>query len=143
MLKEFREFAIRGNVVDLAVGVIIGAAFGTIVTSLVNDVIMPPIGLALGGVDFTNLFVLLKDGAKVPGPYASLAAAKTAGAVTINVGVFINALINFLIVAFAVFLVVKGINAARREKPPAPVAPAPTPQEKLLMEIRDLMKVRV
>jgi large conductance mechanosensitive channel len=143
MLKEFREFAIRGNVVDLAVGVIIGAAFGTIVTSLVNDVIMPPIGLALGGVDFTNLFVLLKDGAKVPGPYASLAAAKAAGAVTINVGVFINALINFVIVAFAVFLLVKGINAARRQTPPAPVAAAPTPQEKLLMEIRDLMKARV
>jgi large conductance mechanosensitive channel len=143
MLKEFREFAIRGNVVDLAVGVIIGAAFGTIVSSLVNDVIMPPIGLALGGVDFTNLFVLLKEGAKAPGPYPSLAAAKAAGAVTINVGVFVNAIINFVIVAFAVFLLVKGINAARREAPPAPVEAAPTPQEKLLMEIRDLMKARV
>ena len=143
MFKEFREFAVRGNVVDLAVGVIIGAAFGAVVTSLVNDVIMPPIGLILGGVDFSNLFVVLKEGAKAAGPYASLAEAKAAGAVTVNIGVFINALINFLIVAFAVFLVVKGVNAARRQTPPAPVEAAPTPQEKLLMEIRDLMKARV
>ena len=143
MLKEFREFAIRGNVVDLAVGVIIGAAFGTIVTSLVNDVIMPPIGLALGGVDFSSLMVVLKEGTKAPGPYSTPAQAKDALAVTMNIGVFINALINFVIVAFAVFLLVKGINAARRETPPAPVAAAPTPQEKLLMEIRDLLKARV
>ena len=142
MFKEFREFAVRGNVVDLAVGVIIGVAFGAVVTSLVNDVIMPPIGLILGGVDFSNLFVVLKEGAKAAGPYASLAEAKAAGAVTVNIGVFINAVINFLIVAFAVFLVVKGVNAARRQTPP-PVEAAPTPQEKLLMEIRDLMKARV
>jgi large conductance mechanosensitive channel len=143
MFKEFREFAIRGNVVDLAVGVIIGAAFGTIVNSLVNDVIMPPIGLVLGGVDFSNLFVVLKEGVKAAGPYASLAEAKAAGAVTVNIGVFINALINFTIVAFAVFLLVKGINAARRAAPPAPADAAPPPQEKLLMEIRDLLKARV
>jgi large conductance mechanosensitive channel len=142
MFKEFREFAIRGNVVDLAVGVIIGAAFGTIVNSLVNDVIMPPIGLLLGGVDFSNLFIVLKEGTKAPGPYASLAEAKAAGAVSINIGVFINALINFTIVAFAVFLVVKGVNAARRATPPEPAEAAPTPQEKLLMEIRDLLKAR-
>jgi large conductance mechanosensitive channel len=143
MFKEFREFAVRGNVVDLAVGVIIGVAFGAVVTSLVNDVIMPPIGLILGGVDFSNLFVVLKEGAKAAGPYASLAEAKAAGAVTVNIGVFINAVINFFIVAFAVFLVVKAANAARRQTPPAPVEAAPTPQEKLLMEIRDLMKARV
>jgi large conductance mechanosensitive channel len=143
MFKEFREFAVRGNVVDLAVGVIIGVAFGAVVTSLVNDVIMPPIGLILGGVDFSNLFVVLKEGAKAASPYASLAEAKAAGAVTVNIGVFINAVINFIIVAFAVFLVVKGVNAARRQTPPAPVETAPTPQEKLLMEIRDLMKARV
>lgn len=143
MLKEFREFAIRGNVVDMAVGLIIGAAFGTIVTSLVNDVIMPPIGLMLGGVDFANLFVVLKDGAKAAGPYATLADAKAASAVTLNIGVFINAIISFTIVAFAVFMVVKGVNAARREPPAAPAAPpAPTPSEKLLAEIRDLLKAR-
>jgi large conductance mechanosensitive channel len=143
MFKEFREFAMRGNVIDLAVGVIIGAAFGTVVTSIVNDVIMPPIGLALGGVDFSSLMVVLKEGTKAPGPYASPAQAKDALAVTINIGVFINAIINFLIVAVAVFMVVKVVNAARREKPAPAVAPAPTPQEKLLMEIRDLMKARV
>jgi len=140
MLKEFREFAVRGNVVDMAVGLIIGAAFGTIVTSLVNDVIMPPIGLLLGGVDFTNLFVVLKEGTKGPGPYATLADAKAASAVTLNIGVFINAIISFAIVAFAVFMVVKGVNAARRE--PAAAPPAPTPTEQLLAEIRDLLKAR-
>jgi large conductance mechanosensitive channel len=140
MLKEFREFAIRGNVVDMAVGLIIGAAFGTIVTSLVNDVIMPPIGLLLGGVDFANLFVVLKEGTKGPGPYATLADAKAASAVTLNIGVFINAIISFAIVAFAVFMVVKGVNAARRE--PAPAPPAPTPTEQLLAEIRDLLRAR-
>jgi large conductance mechanosensitive channel len=141
MLKEFREFAIRGNVVDMAVGLIIGAAFGTIVTSLVNDVIMPPIGLLLGGVDFGNLFIVLKDGARFPGQsYASLAEAKAAGAVTLNIGVFINAIISFAIVTFAVFMVVKGVNAARREPAPAPAAPTPT--EQLLAEIRDLLKAR-
>ena len=123
MLKEFREFAMRGNVVDMAVGIIIGAAFGTIVSSLVNDVVMPPIGLLLGNVDFSNLFVVLKDGT-APGPYPSLAAAKAAGAVSLNVGVFINAVINFVIVAFAVFLLIRSINKLR--KSPAPVPAEPT-----------------
>ena len=141
MLKEFREFAIRGNVVDMAVGLIIGAAFGAIVTSLVNDVIMPPIGLLLGGVDFANLFVVLKEGTKGPGPYATLADAKAASAVTLNIGVFINAIISFAIVVFAVFMVVKAVNAARREPAAAP-PPAPTPTEHLLAEIRDLLKAR-
>jgi large conductance mechanosensitive channel len=110
MLKEFKAFAMRGNVLDLAVGIIIGGAFGTIVKSLVDDVIMPPIGLALGNVDFSNLFVLLKAGPKAPPPYASLADAHAAGAVTLNYGVFINSIIAFLIVAFAVFLVVRAAN---------------------------------
>jgi large conductance mechanosensitive channel len=110
MLKEFKAFAMRGNVLDLAVGIILGGAFGTIVKSLVDDVIMPPIGLALGNVDFSNLFVLLKAGPKGPPPYASLADAHGAGAVTLNYGVFINSIIAFLIVAFAVFLVVRAAN---------------------------------
>jgi large conductance mechanosensitive channel len=139
MLKEFREFAMRGNVVDLAVGLILGAAFGAIVTSFVNDVIMPPIGMLLGGADFSNLFVLLKEG-KLPPPYASVAAAKAAGAITLNIGLFINTLINFVFVAFAMFLLVKGMNAARRTAPVAP--PEAPPQEKLLAEIRDLLKAR-
>ena len=138
MLREFKEFAVRGNVIDIAVGLIIGAAFGTIVTSLVNDVIMPPIGLLLGGVDVSNLFVVLKEGANAPGPYASPAAAKAAGAVTVNIGVFINTVISFLLISLAVFLVVKGVNRLRREAPPA--APEATPQEKLLTEIRDLLR---
>ena len=140
MLKEFKEFAMRGNVVDMAVGIIIGAAFGTIVKSLVADVIMPPIGLALGNVDFSNLFILLKDGSPV-GPYAALAAAKEAGAVTLNYGAFINTVLSFIIVAFAVFMVIRGINNMKREeeeKPPAP--PEPSAEEKLLTEIRDLLK---
>jgi large conductance mechanosensitive channel len=115
MLKEFKEFAMRGNVVDMAVGIIIGAAFGTIVKSLVSDVIMPPIGLLLGNVDFSNLFVVLKQGATA-GPYASLADAQAAGAVSINYGTFINTLISFVIVAFAVFLVIRGINKMKRQK---------------------------
>jgi large conductance mechanosensitive channel len=110
MLKEFKAFALRGNVLDLAVGIIIGGAFGTIVKSLVDDVIMPPIGLALGNVDFANLFALLKVGPKAPPPYASLADAHAAGAVTINYGQFINNIITFLIVAFAVFLVIRAAN---------------------------------
>jgi large conductance mechanosensitive channel len=120
MLKEFKEFAMRGNVVDMAVGIIIGAAFGTIVNSLVQDVIMPPIGLLLGNIDFSNFFAVLKEG-KVAEPYASVAAAKAAGAVTINYGVFINTLITFVIVAFAVFLLVRTINKLKRqgEAPPA------------------------
>jgi large conductance mechanosensitive channel len=119
MLKEFKAFIMRGNVLDLAVGIIIGAAFGTIVKSLVDDVVMPPIGLALGNVDFSNLFVLLKEGAKAAPPYASLADAKAAGAVTINYGQFINNLVTFIIVAFAVFLVVR---AANRLRPPEAAA---------------------
>jgi len=122
MLKEFKEFAMRGNVVDMAVGIIIGGAFGTIVKSLVADVIMPPIGLLLGGVDFTDLFVILKEGSSA-GPYATLAAAQEAGAVVISYGVFINAVISFLIVAFAVFLLIRTINQLRREEEEAPAAP--------------------
>jgi len=123
MLKEFKEFAMRGNVVDMAVGIVIGAAFGTIVKSFVDDVLMPPIGLLLGNVDFANLFITLKEGSKAAGPYASLAAAKGAGAVTLNLGVFINTIISFIIIAFAVFMVIKGINRMKREKegPPAEV----------------------
>jgi len=123
VFKEFREFAVKGNVVDMAVGIIIGAAFGTIVKSLVDDLIMPPIGLLMGKVDFANLFVLLKDG-KTPGPYLSLADAKTAAAVTLNYGMFINTIVSFLIVAFSVFLVVKYINRLRREQETVPVQPA-------------------
>ncbi len=115
MLNEFKIFAMRGNVVDMAVGIIIGGAFGTIVKSLVSDVMMPPLGLLMGGVDFADLFIILKEGATV-GPYATLAAAQAAGAVTISYGVFINAVISFLIVAFAVFLLIKGINTLQREK---------------------------
>jgi large conductance mechanosensitive channel len=143
MFKEFREFAIRGSVVDMAVGLIIGGAFGTIVTSLVNDVLMPPIGLMLGGVDFSNLFVVLKEGSAAAGPYPSVAAAKAAGAVTVNIGLFVNAIISFTIVAFAVFMVVRAVNAARRQPPPVEAAPpAPTPTEQLLGEIRDLLRAR-
>ena len=115
MFKEFKEFAMRGNVVDMAVGIIIGGAFGTIVKSLVSDVMMPPLGLLLGGVDFSDLFITLKEGATA-GPYVTLAAAQKAGAVTISYGIFINAVISFLIVAFAVFLLIKGINKLQREK---------------------------
>ena len=140
MLKEFKEFAMRGNVIDLAVGVVIGGAFGLIVTSLVNDVIMPPIGLVTGGVDFSNLFVTLREGLKAPGPYASLQQAKDAGAVTINIGVFLNTVIQFTIIAFAIFLLVRTINRLRRQEPPPPAAP--TPSETLLAEIRDLLKAR-
>jgi large conductance mechanosensitive channel len=119
MLKDFREFAMRGNVIDMAVGIIIGAAFGTIVKTLVDDVLMPPIGLFLGGVDFSNFFLVLKHGAKAAGPYAALADAKAAGAVTLNYGLFINSLISFLIVAFSVFMLVHGINKLKLEPKPA------------------------
>jgi large conductance mechanosensitive channel len=122
MLKEFKEFAMRGNVVDMAVGIIIGAAFGQIVTSLVNDVLMPPIGLLLGNVDFSNLFAVLKEGA-VAGPYASLADAQAAGAVTLNYGVFVNTVINFVIVAFAVFLLIRSINRFQRQEEAPPAEP--------------------
>jgi large conductance mechanosensitive channel len=127
MFKEFKEFAMRGSVVDMAVGIIIGAAFGTIIKSLVADILMPPIGLLLGNVDFSNLIITLKEGAKAPGPYASLAAAQQAGAVTLNLGVFINTIISFIIVAFSVFLVIKGLNRLKREE--APPAAEPTTKE--------------
>jgi len=117
MFKEFKEFVMKGNVMDMAVGIIIGAAFGTIIKSLVDDVLMPPIGLLLGNVDFSNLLVVIKEG-KVVGPYATLAAAKAAGAVTVNIGVFINTVISFLIVAFSVFLVIKNVNRLKKEPPP-------------------------
>jgi large conductance mechanosensitive channel len=119
MLKEFKEFAMRGNVLDLAVGIIIGGAFGTIVKSLVDDILMPPIGLALGNVDFSNIFLLLKEGPKAAAPYASLADAKAAGAVTMNVGLFINSIITFLIVAFSVFLLVRAAMRMRPAEAPA------------------------
>lgn len=123
MLKDFKEFAVRGNVVDMAVGIIVGAAFGTIVNSLVADIIMPPIGLLLGKVDFSNLFLVLKEGA-APSPYVSLADARKSGAVTLNIGLFINTIISFLIVAFAVFVVIRNINRLKKEEPAAPAAPA-------------------
>lgn len=137
MLKEFREFIARGNVVDMAVGIIIGVAFTAIVTSLVNDVIMPPLGIVLGGADFSEQYILLAG----DGPYESLAAAQEAGASTLNYGLFINAVINFLIVAFVVFLFVRRVNAMRRKQAEKPAeAPKPPRQEVLLEEIRDLLK---
>jgi large conductance mechanosensitive channel len=126
MFKEFKEFAMRGNVVDMATGIIIGGAFGTIVKSLVDDVLMPPIGMLLGGMDFSNLFVILKEG-KTPGPYLALASAKEAGAVSINYGLFINAVISFLIVAFAIFMVIKGMNTMRRQQEAPPAEPTTKP----------------
>ncbi len=138
MLKEFKEFIMRGNVLDLAVAVIIGAAFGSIVNSFVNDLLMPPIGLLLGGVDFSNLFLVL-DG----GSYDTLAAAQEAGAVTLNYGLFVNTIINFLIIAFAIFMVVKAANQMQGEEEEAPEAPPePSAEEKLLAEIRDLLKAQ-
>lgn len=125
MLKEFKAFALRGNVIDLAVGIIIGGAFGTIVKSLVDDVIMPPIGLLLGNVNFSNLFLLLKPGSKAPPPYPTLADAQAAGTVTINYGVFLTNVVTFLIVAFAVFLLVRAIN--RLKPPEAAAAPNTKP----------------
>jgi large conductance mechanosensitive channel len=134
MLKEFKEFAMRGNVIDLAFGVILGAAFTTIVNSLVKDIIMPPIGYIMGGIDFSNYFIVIKG----DGNYPTLKAAQDAGAVTVNYGVFINAVINFLIVAFALFLVVKQINRFHKKEEAAP--PPPTRSEELLAEIRDTLK---
>jgi len=137
MLREFKEFAVRGNVVDMAVGIIIGGAFGTIVQSLVKDVLMPPIGLLLGGVDFSEIFLVLKG----QGPYATLADATADGAVTLNIGLFVNHLISFLIVAFAVFVLVKGINRLRRQQAKAPTEPTAPPEEILLLrEIRDALR---
>jgi large conductance mechanosensitive channel len=143
MLKEFKEFAVKGTVLDMAVGIIIGAAFGTVVQSMVNDVLMPPIGILLGGVDFTDLFITLRQGA-VPGPYVNLEAAREAGAVTINYGVFVNSVISFLIVAFAVFMLVRSFNKLKRQEEKAlDVAPAAPPADVVLLsEIRDLLKQR-
>ena len=120
MLKEFKEFAMRGNVVDMAVGIVIGGAFGTIVKSVVDDVIMPPIGLAMGGVDFAEKYLMLKAGGDGASAYATLAAAKEAGAVTLNYGLFINSVISFVIVAFALFMLIKGMNSMKREAEVAP-----------------------
>lgn len=137
-VKEFKEFALKGNVIDLAVAVVIGGAFGKIVTSLVNDIIMPPIGLLMGGVDFTSLFVSL-DGVD----YETIDAAREAAAPVIAYGSFIQVIIEFLIIALAIFVVIKGINSFKRKEEAAPAAPpAPTPSEKLLEEIRDLLKSR-
>jgi large conductance mechanosensitive channel len=139
MFEEFRTFISRGNVIDMAVGIIIGAAFTAIVTSLVNDMIMPPIGVILGGIDFSNFFISLKSG-----DYPTLKAAQDAGIPTINYGLFINAVVKFLIVAFAVFLLVKQVNKLRSlgKKPETPAAPPPPREEVLLTEIRDLLKAR-
>ncbi len=137
MLKEFREFAIRGNLVDMAVGITIGAAFGLLAASFVADVFSPPLGLLLGGVDFSDMFAVLRAGSPPP-PYASLEMAKAAGAVTLNYGLFINTVINFLIVAIAMFAVVKAVNRLKRAKEAAPAPPSG--EEKLLMEIRDLLR---
>lgn len=123
MLQEFKEFALKGNVLDMAVGIIIGAAFGTIVQSLVKDVIMPPIGMLLGNVDFSELFIVLKQGAKAAGPYTTLKDAASAGAVTLNYGLFINSVVSFLIVAFSIFLVVKGFQQLRKKEVPAAKEP--------------------
>ena len=137
MLKEFKEFAMRGNVIDLAVGVIIGAAFGKIVSSLVNDIIMPPIGLILGSVDFSNLFLSLH------GSYNTVKEAEAAGAPIVKYGIFINNVIDFLIVAFVIFVMVRTINQLKRKQEAAPPPPpAPTATEKLLTEIRDTLKAR-
>ena len=139
MLKEFKEFAMRGNVIDMAVGVIIGAAFGKIVTSLVNDVLMPPIGLLMGNMDFSNLFLNLSAV-----DYASVAAAEAAGAPIIKYGLFVNTVLDFLIVAFVIFMVIRTINRLKRkqEAAPPPAPPGPSPEVTLLTEIRDALKSR-
>ena len=138
MFKEFKEFAMRGNVVDMAVGIVIGAAFTSIVNSLVRDVIMPVVGLISGGVDFSNVFITLKGGS-----FETLKAAQEAGAVTLNIGVFINAIISFVIVAFALFLLVKGMNSLKRKQEEAPAEAPPPPREvQLLEEIRDALVKR-
>jgi len=123
VFKEFKEFALRGNVVDMAVGIIIGAAFGNIIKSLVSDIIMPPIGLLLGNVDFSNLFVVLKEGEKVAGPYVSLVDAQAAGAVTINYGMFLNTIISFVIIAFAIFMVIRYMNQLKKKEVVVPAEP--------------------
>lgn len=138
MLKEFKEFAMRGNVLDMAIGIIIGGAFGKIVSSFVADILMPPIGKMMGNVDFTNLFLNLSEGA-----YETLDAAKEAGAVTINYGMWLNTVIDFVIVAFAIFLLIRQVNRFKKKEEAAPSAPpAPSKEEVLLGEIRDILKAR-
>lgn len=139
MLKEFKEFAMKGNVLDMAIGVIIGGAFGKIVSSMVSDVLMPPIGLMMGKVDFSSLFI---DLSRTSPP--SLAAAKAVGAPTLNYGVFLQSVFDFIIIAFVIFMLVKQVNRFKKEAPPLPppAPPEPTNEEKLLMEIRDLLKNR-
>jgi large conductance mechanosensitive channel len=138
MLKEFKEFAMRGNVLDMAIGVILGGAFGKIVSSLVSDVLMPPLGLLMGKVDFSSLFINLSDTS-----YPSLVAAKAAGAPTLNYGVFLQSVFDFLIISFVIFMLVKQVNRFKKEAPAPPPTPLmPTNEEKLLMEIRDLLKNR-
>ncbi len=140
MLKEFRDFISKGNVIDLAIGIIIGAAFTAIVTSFVKDILTPIFGIA-GKANFDNLFLVLKPGEKDAGPYTTVELAQKAGAVTLNYGVFLNAVINFLLVALVLFLIVKAVNKMRKEKAAEPVAPPePTKEEVLLTEIRDLLK---
>lgn len=140
MLNEFKKFAVKGNMLDMAAGIVVGAAFATIIGSLVGDMIMPAVGLLTGGVDFSDMFIVLKEGATA-GPYATLAAAKEAGAVTMNYGVFVNAIINFIIIAFALFMVIRSFNNMKKKEEEAPAAPpAPSTQEVLLGEIRDLLK---
>lgn len=138
MLNEFKKFAMRGNVMDMAVGIILGAAFGRIVTSFVNDILMPPIGLIVGGVDFTDLFVTLGEGT-----YETLAAAQEAGAATINYGMWLNAVMDFVIVAFAIFVVVGQMNRLKEKEEAAPAPPPEPPKEEILLtEIRDLLRAR-
>lgn len=142
MLKEFKEFAMRGNVVDMGVGIVIGAAFGAVITSFVGDVLMPVLGMLTGGVDFSNLFLLMRDGT-TPGPYPSLAAAKEAGAVVVGYGSLVNTVVNFAIVAFALFLLIKGVASTKRQEAATPPPPAPPSKEEILLaQIRDLLARR-
>jgi large conductance mechanosensitive channel len=140
LLKEFRDFAVKGNMIDLAIGVIIGAAFGAIVSSIVDDIFMPLIGLVIGGIDFSNLFIVLSnpEGVAVP----SVAAAEAAGVSTLNIGLFINALVKFTIIAFVLFLVVKGINSMKRQAAKDPTPAAPSREELLLTDIRDALRAQ-
>ncbi|MHA6298626.1 large conductance mechanosensitive channel protein MscL [Devosia sp. CAU 1758] len=140
VFKEFRDFAVKGNMIDLAIGVIIGAAFGAIVSSIVDDIFMPLIGLVIGGIDFSNLFVVLSNPDNIP--VASVAAANEAGIATLNIGLFINAVVKFTIIALVLFMVVKGINSMKREaaKEPVESSPAPSREEVLLTEIRDALR---
>ena len=141
MWNEFKEFAIKGDVIDLAVGLVIGAAFGTIVSTLVDGIIMPAVGLLVGGIDFSNIFTVLKEGT-TPGPYATLEAAQAAGAVVLQWGSLVNTVVSFLIVAFAIFLVVKWINNLKKQATPAPETATLTADQELLTEIRDLLRAR-